>query len=72
MAKYSYQVALMPSASVTDIGWLNAYGSGAISGSSLSGSWQLVNVVPVTTIVKGSDGITPVGNILCYFMSSSS
>lgn len=69
--KYTYQIVQMPSGTVSDAGWLNAYGSGTLSGSSLNGAWQLIQIIPITpTVISPTNG-APAGNILCYFMSSS-
>lgn len=61
-------IALMPSGSATDTTWLDYIGSNvshSITGAP-SGSWQLLQVIPVTA-VQGDGG----GNIMCYFISGS-
>jgi len=61
-------IAAIPSGSATDATWLNAVGSN-ISQSytgAPSGSWQLVQVVPMSPIT--ADGK---GSVMCYFISGS-
>lgn len=54
---YTYKVELMPSGSANDTSWLDTQGTSG---------WQLVQIIPVTS-VQGDGG----GNIMCYFIKSS-
>jgi hypothetical protein len=61
-------IAVMPSGSATDKTWLDAVGSN-ISQSytgAPSGSWQLVQIVPMSPVSE--DGR---GSLMCYFISGS-
>jgi hypothetical protein len=62
---FQYYVALMPSASATNVTWLNTLGS-KTTASYLGGAWQLVNVVPVSPVNSNGEG-----NVMCYFISGS-
>ena len=65
---WKYHTAIMPSGSAIDTNWLNALGSNtaqAIPGA-ISGSWNLVQVVPLSNINGNGNG-----QILCYFISGS-
>lgn len=61
-------IAVMPSGSATNITWLDWIGSNtsqSITGAP-SGSWQLLQVVPMTPLNENGNG-----SIMCYFISSS-
>ena len=61
-------VAVMPSGSAVDRMWLDMLGtnvSQSITGAP-SGSWQLVQVIPMSPVVGGGSG-----NVMCYFISGS-
>lgn len=61
-------VAVMPSGSAINTTWLDWIGSGvsqSITGAP-SGSWQLLQVVPMSPITERGNGA-----LLCYFISGS-
>lgn len=64
MAGFWYKVEVMPSASANITSWLDNYGAS---------KWQLVQVVPVSTIITSGSGVTTTANgqVLCYFISGS-
>jgi hypothetical protein len=66
---WKYLTAIMPSGSAIDTAWLNALGSNTAQASALgavSGSWNLVQVVPLSNINGNGNG-----QVLCYFISGS-
>jgi hypothetical protein len=65
---WSYHAAVMPSASALNISWLNQLGSNvshSLTGAP-SGSWNLVQVVPLSNINGNGNG-----QALFYFISGS-
>lgn len=61
-------VAVMPSGSAVDTTWLDWIGAGvsqSITGAP-SGSWQLLQVVPMSPVKENGQG-----SIMCYFISGS-
>lgn len=64
---FKYYVAEMPSGS-TNTMWLNQVGSNvshSLTGAP-SGSWQLVNTIPMGPLNKDGGGA-----VMCYFISGS-
>ena len=64
---FKYYIAQMPSGSM-DQGWLNLVGSNmsqSLTGAP-SGSWNLVNVIPMSPLNKDGGG-----SVMCYFVSGS-
>lgn len=61
-------VAVMPSGSAVDNAWLDYIGSNVSHSytGAPSGSWQLVQVVPMSPVTAGGNG-----TIMCYFISGS-
>ena len=65
---WKYHTAIMPSGSVIDTNWLNQLGSNvshSLTGAP-SGSWNLVQVVPLSNINGNGNG-----QALFYFISGS-
>lgn len=64
---FKYYVTEMPSAS-NNRTWLDLVGSNASQSATgaPSGSWQLVNVVPMAPLTKDGGG-----SVMCYFISGS-
>ena len=68
---FKYYVTEMPSGSANRV-WLDAVGSNvshSFTGAP-SGSWQLVQVVPMTPLVANGPS-TGAGSVMCYFISGS-
>jgi len=64
---FRYYIAAMPSGSMNGA-WLNQIGSNvshSLTGAP-SGSWNLVNVVPMSSLNE-----TGGGSVMCYFVSGS-
>jgi hypothetical protein len=61
-------IATMPSGSAVDTTWLDAVGSNVSHSytGAPSGSWQLLQVVPMSPVTENGDG-----SIMCYFISGS-
>ena len=64
MAGFWYKVEVMPSGSANLTSWLDTQGSS---------KWQLVQVVPTSTVITSGSGTSTVatGQVLCYFISGS-
>jgi len=61
-------IATMPSGSAIDKTWLDAIGSNVSQSytGAPSGSWQLLQVIPMSPVTEGGNG-----SVLCYFISGS-
>lgn len=64
---FKYYIAQMPSGSMNKA-WLDSVGSNVSHSFTLapSGSWNLVNVIPMGTLNE-----TGGGSVMCYFISGS-
>lgn len=64
---FKYYIAEMPSGSMNKI-WLDSVGSNVSHSytGAPSGSWNLVNVVPMSPLNSSSGG-----SVMCYFVSGS-
>lgn len=65
---WKYFITTMPSGSAVDRTWLDAVGSNVSQSytGAPSGSWQLLQVVPMSPITGTGNG-----SIMCYFISGS-
>jgi hypothetical protein len=65
---WKYFIATMPSGSATNRTWLDAVGSNVSQSytGAPSGSWQLLQIVPMSPILENGNG-----SVMCYFISGS-